>query len=581
MYAAAASTVATGVLMMRAGISSGGGGAAHCASIIDSVTGGGGKLASAAGFDPEALERGAKALKEINKSPVARQVVELTKTQEITKQQELKTKEKQAVVEAERMQVERERVRWEEQRKAVQEQAQMKAQLQQQNDELTRKRMHDENEAARARNAELVRMQEESVSRQEQLRRSTEERVQSERRETERYKNQLEQESIRAKALAEAEGRIKEAKAMEKATRENIGVRVEAETKKMLKLVNTTFDRVGQGFTTLFSDPKMLTTAVGALAAASLSIYASREAIRIGGKQLEKFIGQPPLVRETSRRALWLPSFTSSSGTASLENVKLPDQLHKQLTGLIAFTSNAKEHGSAFRHMLFYGSPGTGKTMAAREFATQTGMDYAILSGGDVAPLGSEAVTKIHEVFDWAKRSSKGVVLFIDEAEAFLSSRGDNQPMSEGKRAALNTLLAQTGGATTNYCIVLATNRPEDLDEAMVDRIDEALEFPLPGAKEREAIIRQQMEGQTEGVRRAGIFARPPTRVGVDADVDKAIAAAAQSTKGFSGRQLEKLVSAIRARALSSSSPTINAAMVDEIVAMKVAEAKARGAFRK
>lgn len=48
----------------------------QCA-IMDSITGGGGnKLASAAGFDPEALERGAKALKEINKSPVARQVIQ-------------------------------------------------------------------------------------------------------------------------------------------------------------------------------------------------------------------------------------------------------------------------------------------------------------------------------------------------------------------------------------------------------------------------------------------------------------------------------------------------------------------------
>ena len=189
----------------------------------------------------------------------------------------------------------------------------------------------------------------------------------------------------------------------------------------------------------------MLTSLVGGIAAASLSIYASREAIRISGKQLERYIGQPPLIRETSRRTFPFPSMTSASATTSLENVKLAPSLHNQLSSLASFTANAKEHGSAFRHMLFYGSPGTGKTMAAREFATQTGMDYAILSGGDVAPLGKEAVTKIHEVFDWAKSSRKGVVLFIDEAEAFLSSRGEDQSMSEGKRAALNTLLSQTG----------------------------------------------------------------------------------------------------------------------------------------
>lgn len=368
----------------------------------------------------------------------------MTKTQELTKQQELKTHEKQAVVEAHRLDVEREKIRWEEQRKSQQATAQMKAQLQQHQDELARKRSQDENEAARARNAELVRMQEESVTRQEQLRRSTEERIQTEKRETERYKNQLEQENIRAKALAEAEGRIKEAQATEKINRENIGVRAEAETKKLLQAINTTFDRIGQGFSTILSEPKMFATLVGGVAAASLSIYASRESIRIAGKQLEKYLGQPPLIRESSRSSAWFGSALKPAST-SLGTVKLVPNLHKRLTELATFTARAKEHGSAYRHMLFYGSPGTGKTMAAREFATQTGMDYAILSGGDVSPLGKEAVTKLYEVFDWAKRSSKGVVLFIDEAEAFLSNRAEKEPMSEGKRAALNTLLAQTG----------------------------------------------------------------------------------------------------------------------------------------
>lgn len=52
-------------------------------------------------------------------------------------------------------------------------------------------------------------------------------------------------------------------------------------------------------------------------------------------------------------------------------------------------------------------------------FAVQ-GLDYAMMTGGDVAPLGPQAVTKIHEIFDWAKKSRKGLLLFIDEADAFL-----------------------------------------------------------------------------------------------------------------------------------------------------------------
>lgn len=48
------------------------------------------------------------------------------------------------------------------------------------------------------------------------------------------------------------------------------------------------------------------------------------------------------------------------------------------------------------------------------------GLDYAMMTGGDVAPLGAQAVTKIHEIFDWSKKSKKGLLLFIDEADAFL-----------------------------------------------------------------------------------------------------------------------------------------------------------------
>ncbi len=68
--------------------------------------------------------------------------------------------------------------------------------------------------------------------------------------------------------------------------------------------------------------------------------------------------------------------------------------------------------------------------MAAKRLAKTSGLDYAIMSGGDVAPLGGQAVTQLHDMFDWAERSRRGLLLFIDEADAFLSQRGQQQ-MSE------------------------------------------------------------------------------------------------------------------------------------------------------
>jgi hypothetical protein len=54
------------------------------------------------------------------------------------------------------------------------------------------------------------------------------------------------------------------------------------------------------------------------------------------------------------------------------------------------------------------------------------------MSGGDVAPLGGKAVQQLHEMFDWAERSRRGLLLFIDEADAFLGRRGNQ--MSEVRR---------------------------------------------------------------------------------------------------------------------------------------------------
>ena len=57
------------------------------------------------------------------------------------------------------------------------------------------------------------------------------------------------------------------------------------------------------------------------------------------------------------------------------------------------------------------------------------------------------------------------MLLFIDEADAFLSSRA-RKDMTEDMRNALTALLYQTGEQSHRFVMVLATNRPNDLDTA-------------------------------------------------------------------------------------------------------------------
>lgn len=127
---------------------------------------------------------------------------------------------------------------------------------------------------------------------------------------------------------------------------------------------------------------------------------------------------------------------------------------------------------------------------------SQSGLEYAVLAGGDVAPLGKDAITELHKVFDWSENSRKGTLLFIDEADAFLRKRGTGGDgmMSEEQRNALSTFLYRTGTPSNKTMIVIATNEPTTVDSAILDRMDEAVEFGLPEATERERLFEQYFD---------------------------------------------------------------------------------------
>ena len=234
-------------------------------------------------------------------------MIDLSGKQEQTKQSEARAEEARMQAIAAQHATEREKVMWEQQRKLETQRAEQNAQLKQYEDELARKRMQSENEAARARNAELVKMQESAAERAEALRRDTEKKIQMERRATEEFKARLEQENLRAKAIAEAEGRTLENRQNEDVIRRQMLAKVEAETTKAVKVVQEAMVYLGKGATELLSNPQQITMLVGGLSILAAGVYSSREGAKFGFKQLEKYLGQPSLIRETSRGSFWSP----------------------------------------------------------------------------------------------------------------------------------------------------------------------------------------------------------------------------------------------------------------------------------
>ncbi|TVU28108.1 hypothetical protein EJB05_19617 [Eragrostis curvula] len=356
--------------------------------------------------------------------------------QEETRQQEIAAKKLEDQKILAQIEMEKKQVDYEEKKKAAQQNAQVKSQILKYEDELARKRMQAEHEAQRMRNQELVKMQEESAIRLEQIRRATEEQIQALRRKTEEEKAVIDRETDRQKAFAEAEAKAIEKRKSLDVTRRLLEDKFKAETEKWVQVINTTFEHIGGGVKTILTDQNKLVVAVGGVTALAAGIYTTREGARVVWGYVDRILGQPSLIRESSRgRYPWSGSFSRAMGTmtSKLKNgsnlgnngngfgdVILNPSLQKRVKQLANATANTKLHQAPFRNMLFYGPPGTGKTMAARELARKSGLDYALMTGGDVAPLGSQAVTKIHQLFDWAKKSNRGLLLFIDEADAFL-----------------------------------------------------------------------------------------------------------------------------------------------------------------
>lgn len=551
---------------------------------------------TSAGFDPEALERGVKAVKEITSSPHAKKAFEVMKKREETKMQEVSAKTMEFKAMQAQAESEKQRVVYDEQKKLAQQQAQVKSQMARYEDELAKKRMQAENEHQRARNQELVKMQEESALRQEAARRASEEQIQAQRRQTEREKAEIERETIRVRAMAEAEGRAHEAKLGEDVRRRMLVERANAEREKWVAAINTAFDHIGGGLRAILTDQNKMVVAVGGVTALAAGVYTTREGARVIWSYVDRILGQPSLIRESSRgKYPWSGLFSrristlfqGANGGSGSQNGKgfrdviLNPPLQRQFELLASATANTKAHQAPFRNMLFYGPPGTGKTMAARELARNSGLDYALMTGGDVAPLGSQAVTKIHQIFDWGKKSKKGLLLFIDEADAFLCERNKTY-MSEAQRSALNALLFRTGDQSKDIVLALATNRPGDLDSAVSDRIDEVLEFPLPGEDERFKLLNLYLDKYIAqaGARKPGLFGtlfkRQQKRIDIQGLNDDIIKEAAAKTTGFSGREIAKLMASVQAAVYGSLKCVLDPTLFREVVDYKVAEHQQR-----
>ena len=175
--------------------------------------------------------------------------------------------------------------------------------------------------------------------------------------------------------------------------------------------------------------------------------------------------------------------------------------------------------------ILLYGPPGTGKTHLAHAVATEAKTTFYSVSSSDlVSKWQGESERLVKQLFEMARESPNGAVIFIDEIDSLCSARSDGE--DESTRRIKTEFLVQMGALQKDGRVLVlgATNTPWALDTGIRRRFERRIHITLPDVEARETILRSSV-GST-----------PHTLSSHDFTL------LAQKTEGYSGADLSILV---------------------------------------
>ncbi|KAE9617412.1 putative microtubule-severing ATPase [Lupinus albus] len=144
------------------------------------------------------------------------------------------------------------------------------------------------------------------------------------------------------------------------------------------------------------------------------------------------------------------------------------------------------------RGILLFGPPGTGKTMLAKAIANEAGASFINVSMSTItSKLFGEVEKNVRALFTLAAKVAP-TIIFVDEVDSMLGQRtiGEHECMRRIK----NEFMTHWDGLLTRpgeqILVLAATNRPFDLDEAIIRRFERRIMVGLPSAENREMILK-------------------------------------------------------------------------------------------
>ncbi|KAK7062839.1 hypothetical protein VNI00_000334 [Paramarasmius palmivorus] len=148
---------------------------------------------------------------------------------------------------------------------------------------------------------------------------------------------------------------------------------------------------------------------------------------------------------------------------------------------------------------LLYGPPGTGKTMVCRALACESGARMLLVKPSDVFNMYvGESEKYAKAVFNLAERLAPCIV-FIDEVDSLFGARCSKSGGRDVHRAMLTEFMQCMDGLQSKdkgIIVIGATNRPYDLDPAILRRLPCRMLVDLPDEHQRKNILQSHLKGE-------------------------------------------------------------------------------------